>query len=103
MGRDSSEIELREDFALYFEPLEGSIALPLMSLVPTKLPETQPEAVAGAAQRMRAAAAGELARRQPITVRSLPGGRYLILDGNAKYGAVVRAGWSSIPAKVEAS
>jgi hypothetical protein len=103
MGMGTSEVELRDDFALYFEALEGSTAIPVISLVPTKLPATQPEAVARAAERMRAAAAGELARRQPITVRALPGGRYLILDGNATYGAAIRAGWSSVPATVEAS
>jgi len=101
MGKRASETCLREDFALYFEPLEGSIEIPLRALVPTKSPEAQPEAVATAAERMRAAAAGDVARRRPITVRPLPGDQYLILDGNATYGAVIRAGWSSIPATLE--
>ncbi|HEY3945621.1 MAG TPA: ParB/Srx family N-terminal domain-containing protein [Solirubrobacteraceae bacterium] len=93
--------ELPEDFSLYFEPSAGTVILPLTLLVASKPPETQPGSVSKAAALMRAAADGTVPRRRPITVRPLPGGKYLIVDGNATYGAALRAGWSSIPATVE--
>ena len=93
---------LPEEPRLYFYPLDGVEFVPLARLVPSKSPESQPDSVARAEERMRAAAEGTATRRQPISVRQLPDGRYLITGGNATFGAALRAGWSAIPATVEA-
>jgi hypothetical protein len=85
---------------LYFLLGEGTPVVPVARLVPTKLPESQPDSVAVAAQRMAEAADGARPRRAPISVRDLGNGSYVIVDGNATYGAAAQAGWPDLPVVV---
>lgn len=97
MGRTG----LTEDYDLYFEQDEETVLIPLDALVPTKPPESQLDSVERAAERMAAAAAGELPRRVPISVRRLETRGWEIVDGNATYGVALREGWRALPAKVD--
>jgi hypothetical protein len=94
---------LTEDYDLYFEPDAAAQLIPLGQLVPSKPPESQPASVDRAAERMAAAADGELARRAPIVVRPLERDVWEIVDGNATYGVALREGWRALPAKVDGS
>ena len=49
---------------------------------------------------MKAAAAGRIKRRAPITVRRLGESAYLVLDGNATYGVALKSHWRSMPVLV---
>jgi hypothetical protein len=92
---------LTEDYSLYFAPDEAAELILLAQLVPLKPPEAQADSVDRAAERMAAAAAGDLPRRAPITVRRLETGGWAIVDGNATYGVALREGWYALPARTD--
>jgi len=94
MGGVSSP-PLIESPDLYFTRVEGARLMPLDRITPTKPAHLQPDSVDRAERLMRAAAAGEHARRGPITVRA-DGEGYVIVDGNATFAVADRHGWSSI-------
>jgi len=87
---------------VYFVLGGSELVVALDCLVPTKPPSSQPTAVATAADRMRDAAVGKRPRRPPISVSPLADGRYQIIDGNATYGAALKAGWPDLPVSVVA-
>lgn len=80
----------------YFEEDAASMRIPLASLVSTRL---RPEGVANAAVLMRAAAAGEVARRGPIEVARREDGRWDVLDGNSTVAVARLSGWALVPGR----
>jgi hypothetical protein len=92
---------LPENYDLYFEPDENALVISLGDLVPTRPPDSQPDSVRRAERAMRAAAAGVIPRRQPITVRRIGDRHFEIVDGNATFGVAERRGWTALPAKLE--
>jgi len=96
---------LPENHDAYFTNLDhpDTQTVPLDQLVPTKSPESQPDSVNVAQQRMADAKAGRAEKRAPITVQKRSDGKYDIVDGNATYGAAQTHGWSSLPVQVKSS
>lgn len=92
---------LAEDHAKYFNTDKATTTVPLEKLRPTKPPESQAKSVSVATERMSKAAGGQGGKRDPITVTANGDGSYSIKDGNATYGAAVRAGWKDLPVVVE--
>jgi hypothetical protein len=89
---------LVENHELYFLPSEKAELIAVADLHPSKHPSMQPESVERAEELMRRAAAGEVDRREPISVVATAKG-YRIVDGNATYGVAVRHGWRTLPTR----
>jgi hypothetical protein len=71
--------------------------MPLDKLVSGKSAEENKQGGDNGAKRMAAAAKGELAKRDPITVEPMGDGKYLITDGNGTFTTVQKYGWKAIP------
>lgn len=89
---------LPENHELYFLPSPETKLIAVDELTPRKPPSTQPASVDRAEELMRRAAAGEIERREPISVVAAAG-RYRIVDGNATYGVAMRHGWQTLPTR----
>lgn len=84
----------------YFElDQDGTILIALSELRTKRDPEEDADSVHRAMVFAAAAREGHLPKRAPITVAA-EGGAFLILDGTSTYGAAVRAGWRTIPARI---
>jgi hypothetical protein len=70
----------RCDPYLYFQRTPGSKKVRLVQLFRDHTPSE--EKIAEAVSRMEKAAEGEYPKREPITIRKLTGGKYLVVDGN---------------------
>ena len=88
--------ELPEKHEDYFK-MEGATVMPLDKLVSGKSAEENKQGGDNGAKRMAAAAKGELAKRDPITVEPMGDGKYLITDGNGTFTTVQKYGWKAIP------
>ncbi len=99
MSSSDGELSFAENYSLYFDEVESSLLAPLGALIPTKDLTTHTTAIAEAARRMALAAAGELSRRQPLSVHWNEG-RLDVIDGNATLGAAIASGWRRIPITV---
>jgi ppGpp synthetase/RelA/SpoT-type nucleotidyltranferase len=109
-GRPLAEIDkgpsperLPETHELYFKLDADTHTVPIEDLISSKSPEENIKGSVNGAKRMAASAAGELGKRAPITVRPLPGGKYLVLDGNGTMTAAKNYGWRSLPVHFEIS
>jgi len=91
---------LPEKYDDYFI-MDKATVVPIGDLVSSKSDAENAQGGGNAAKRMEAAAAGELSKRDPITVQRRPDGKYLILDGNGTYTSVKGYGWKSMPVLVE--
>jgi len=94
---------LPEQHELYFNLDANTRMVPIEDLISSKTPEENAKGAANGAKRMAASAAGEIGRRAPITVRPLPDGKYLVLDGNGTLTAAQNYGWRHMPVKMEQS
>ncbi len=83
----------------YFQCPIGTLIVPIVQLRPTKEPVDQPDAVLRAAELMLEASKGVRDRRPPLSVQP-EGATFRILDGNATYGAAMRAGWRDLPVRL---
>jgi hypothetical protein len=92
---------LPEEHALYFKIDADTKFVPIADLISSNTPEENAKGAANGAKRMAAAATGEIGRRAPITVRRLPDGKFLVLDGNGTMTAAMNYGWRSLPVKTE--
>lgn len=92
---------LPEKHDLYFNVEKATKTVEISDLVSTKTAAENAQGAENGAKRMAAAAAGEIGRRDPITVTPLPDGKYLVLDGNGTMSSVARYDWKSLPVKVE--
>jgi hypothetical protein len=93
-------LRLPYDHERYFELTPSTRIVELARLRPTRPPQSQPESVVVALERLADAAAGRIPRRAPLAVR--PRNDDLeILDGNATYGAARALGWPDLPVLVE--
>jgi len=92
---------LPEDHAKYFNMDEAKL-VPLETLVSTKTAEQNAKGGETGPKRMEAAARGELAKRDPITVMRDPRdpNKFQILDGNGTFTAAQQAGWKQMPVKI---
>ncbi len=101
---------LAEDPTLYFDQSAPAgkdrpdyQTVKVADLIPLKHPDTQPKSVDNAMVLMLAAAEDGIPGRKPITVIALGGkhaGKYVVVDGNATYGAALRSGWQQMPVEV---
>ncbi len=66
--------------------------MPIEALRSSKSPAENAKGATAAVGAMRQAAAGEIARRGPVTVRPAGDGTYEVVDGNATFTAAKRAG-----------
>jgi hypothetical protein len=80
----------------YFE-IGNSVLLPLANLIQSR---ARPDGISNAVKLMSEAYDGHRARRAPIRVRRLNGGRYLVVDGNSTAIVAAAAGWPVIPCSV---
>jgi hypothetical protein len=92
---------LPENHSDYFTMPAGTKTIPLDKLVSTKSDEENSQGAENGAKRMAAAAAGELSKRAPITVKELLDGKFEIVDGNGTYSSVKKYGWDKLPVTVE--
>jgi hypothetical protein len=92
---------LPEQHELYFNLDQHTRMVPIEDLISSKTPEENAKGAVNGAKRMAASAAGEIGRRAPITVRPLPNGKYLVLDGNGTLTAAQNYGWRHMPVKPE--
>ena len=90
---------LPEEHARYFN-MEGSITVPIESLVSSKTDEENKQGGNNSPKYMLAAYHGQVAKRDPISVEDTGNGQYKILDGNGTYTGVKKYGWKSLPVKV---
>lgn len=93
---------LVEDPELYFNMPAGTVEASLSDLVSTKSDEENQEGQDNGAKRMASAAAGEISKRDPITVaisKTKPG-KFDVIDGNGAFSAAKKAGWETIPVTV---
>jgi hypothetical protein len=95
--------QLPEQHELYFHLDANTRMVPVEDLISSKTPEENAKGAANGAKRMAASAAGEIGRRAPITVRPLPDGKFLVLDGNGTLTAATNYGWRHMPVKLEES
>jgi hypothetical protein len=93
--------QLPEQHELYFKLDEHTRMVPIEDLISSKTAEENAKGAANGAKRMAASAAGEIGRRAPITVRPLPDGKFLVLDGNGTLTAATSYGWRHMPVKIE--
>lgn len=75
----------------------GTKIVSIYRLVPSKPPESQPKSVRHAEGAMKASKMGILDKRKPLSVRKLSNGKYIVVDGNATYGASFRNGFTHLP------
>jgi hypothetical protein len=92
--------ELPEDHGKYFEMGEGTTVVPISDIISSKSDVENAQGGENGAKRMAAAAAGELSRRAPISVRQTPDGRYVVVDGNGTLTSVKKYGWQTMPVEV---
>lgn len=103
IDKRESPKSLPEEYGRYFDMPDGTLIVPLGRLRSTK---TDAENAMGSGigpKRMAAAAAGEIGRRDPVTVvpsATVPGS-YEIIEGNGTYASVKAYGWKSVPVVVE--
>ena len=90
--------DLPEDPWRYFTRDSRTVLIPLKNLVSTR---ARPAGIASANDKMYMAYHGNGGKRKPISVSLVPGGKYLIEDGNSTYANAVSNDWDSIPAIVE--
>jgi hypothetical protein len=103
IDKGAAPTTLPEQHELYFKLDEHTRMVPIEDLISSKTPEENIKGAANGAKRMAASAAGEIGRRAPITVRPLPDGKYLVLDGNGTLTAATNYGWRAMPVKLEKS
>ena len=94
-------IPLPQDHRRYFLVQEADLTVPLFRLVSPRRNEHHGNnihrAIHNAALKMERAYRRRLNRRPPPRVKRISGCRYLLLDGNATYGAAKHSGWTSLP------
>lgn len=83
----------------YFD-LAAGIVVPIDSVSPSKAGAGAEKGAENGAKRMVAAAAGELSKREPITVRRTGPDKFVVVDGNGTLATVRKYGWKSIPVAV---
>jgi hypothetical protein len=76
----------------YFGTVTGH-PIPLAKLLHNKV---RPGGVANAVRLMKKALEGEIPKRDPITVRALPNGKFCVEDGNSTVTVARFAGWPDI-------
>lgn len=82
---------------LYFKDLDSAVSIRADQLVASR---ARPDGLVNANELMRRAAAGEIERRAPITVRPLADARFLVVDGNSTFLNGLASGWPDLPCKV---
>jgi ppGpp synthetase/RelA/SpoT-type nucleotidyltranferase len=92
---------LPENHDLYFDMEKADRVVSIGDLVSSKTDEENAKGGRNAPKRMAATAAGEIAKRPPITVRPLPDGKFLVVDGNGTLSGVKQYGWQNMPVQVE--
>ena len=91
---------LPEQHDLYFN-MGNATVMPIQNLVSTKTDEENQQGGDNGPKRMAAAAAGELSKRDPITVMpSETPGMYDVVDGNGTLTSVKKYGWQNMPVTV---
>jgi hypothetical protein len=102
IAKRESPKSLPEKYNRYFHMSAQNVKIiPLDKLVPSK-PEEQTKVEGERATKyMDAASNGELEKREPLTVKRLPGGKFEIVDGNGTFSGVKQYGWKGLPAVVE--
>jgi hypothetical protein len=95
--------ELPEVHARYFKAAPGqqTTTVPIESLISSKTEADNAKGAPNAAKRMDASARGELDGRKLINVTPLPGGAFLVKDGNATFTAAKQYGWKNLPVHIE--
>jgi N12 class adenine-specific DNA methylase len=89
----------------YFDLSQPHEMVDVADLIPIKSPEQQADSVRNAIVFMAASAEDQDGKRKPITVIALEKngkrtGKYLVVDGNATFGAASKLAWARIPAQV---
>ena len=82
------------DMSNYFEESSNSILIPVNHLVRDHLPSD--EKIDVAVDLMLRAANGSHPKREPVSVRKLPDGRFLVVDGNTTTTVLMRWGCSHV-------
>lgn len=93
----SAATELPYEPERYFTSDEQTEVVPISRLRPVR---ARPEGIANAGKYMRMAYDGEMAPRQPVSVRREADGTYTVLDGNSTFANVQAAGWPDVPVRV---
>ena len=82
----------------FFAEAEGAVEIPIRALRTVK---DEPErSIRSAAFKMRRAAAGQIAKRAPVSVVNNGDGTYTVIDGNATTWAAARGGMETVRAIV---
>ena len=89
---------LPEDLYRYFMRTPGSIVVPLSSLTPIRARE---KGLANANRYMWLSYWGEMARREPLSLKDNGDGSYTVLDGNSTYANANMSGWKYLIGIVE--
>jgi hypothetical protein len=90
---------LPEQHDRFFKMDKATATVPVDQLVPTK-----PEGDKGgdnSPKFMMAAYHGKVDKRDPITVKKRPDGKYDVVDGNGTLAGVKKAGWKELPVTVQ--
>jgi hypothetical protein len=90
---------LPDDPSLYFNE-QDSHREPINNLKPSR-PQDLLDQRQGPAKIMASAAAGAIAKREPLSVRQEADGSYTVLDGNGTYNAAKNAGFKELPIRVD--
>ena len=85
---------LPDDTWRYFEQDEEAVLLDLDRLVRIR---ARTAGIRNAVDLMRRASAGEIPRRQPISVQAIGDGYFKVLDGNSTVTIAIAAGWRQAP------
>lgn len=88
---------LIDDPFRYFIIDQGTTLIGTESLVQTR---ARSEGIENAVALMALAYEGKQTRRQPISVKNMECGRYLILDGNSTVVIARLAGWTNVPCRI---
>lgn len=94
--------ELPEKPDRYFKRPDGTQDMKISRLISSKSDEENKQGGENGAKRMMAAAAGELGKRDPITVMpsiNVPGS-FEVVDGSGTLTTVKKYGWKSLPVRV---
>jgi hypothetical protein len=102
VGKDlPAPAKLEESHAKYFNDKPGTKVVPIDRLVSTKSDAENEKGGGNAPKFMAASAAGVVAKRDPITVRRRPDGKYDVVDGSGTFTGAKAHGWKSLPVQVD--
>lgn len=96
----SSPKDMPEDHERFFNMGPDTQTIPMDQLVSTKSDAENAKGGGNAPKFMMAAYHGKVAKRDPISVKQTPDGKYQVVDGNGTFTGAKAAGWKALPVNV---